>query len=193
MMAMTFAVGQSQPDPLTGRWRSSDVSPSGVSAIFEFRGDNQLDSYSSVISEQKYRLVGTDTIILRSKDGREEKLELEWDNPDRARIDDEVRGKSIELARRGKIIDSKNQLIGEWTTTREWNGKTYPARALFSGSGTIVWTIDLRVEHGRYSVQNENVRMEIPNRPVLEGRFGIAGDRLALPNPRGGESRFERF
>jgi hypothetical protein len=91
----------------------------------------------------------------------------------------------------GKSLDSKNPLAGEWGTTREWNGKKYPARALFSVDGKIVWMITIRAEHGKYSMDNKTVRLVIPGRPVVEG--SLAGDRLTLANPRGGESIFERF
>jgi len=194
-LTLTFALAsaQSRPESLAGRWRSTDVSSAGISAVFVFQTDNQVDSYSSVILEQKYRLLGTDTIILQAKEGREEKLELEWDNQDRARIDDEANGRSIELSRHGKIPDSKHPLVGEWSATREWNDTTYPARASFFADGRVIWIIDLRVEHGRYSAQNQNVRLEFPNRPVLEGSFALTGDRLMLPNPRGGQSSFQRF
>jgi len=178
---------------LTGRWRSAEVSPSGVSAVFEIRDGKQLDSYSAVINEGKYRLAGTDTILLGPAAGREEKLELEWDNADRARIEDEAAGKSIELVRLGKAPDSQNQLAGEWTTTREWNGRSYPARAVFFESGRVVWITHLRDEHGSYSIHDQNIRLEMPNRPPLEGKFALGGDRLTLPNPKGGLSIFERF
>ena len=176
---------------LIGRWRSIEVSPAGLSTVFDFHGDNQLDSYGAAISYENYRLVGTDTILMRSKGRREEKQEVEWDNTDRARIEDEAAGKSIELTRIGKSLDSKNPLAGEWSTTREWNGRKYPARAWFSADGKIVWMISVRAEHGQYSVNSKAVRLEIPGRPVVEG--SLAGDRLTLANPRGGVSIFERF
>jgi len=37
-----------------------------MSAVFEFHGDDQVDSYTAVISEGKYRLIATDTILLES-------------------------------------------------------------------------------------------------------------------------------
>jgi hypothetical protein len=185
--------GWSQQDQLIGRWRSSEVSPAGVSAVFEFHSDNQLDSYSAVVSDGKYRLVGTDTILLQLDKSHEEKQELEWDNQDRARIEDEAAGKSIELVRIGKIPDSKNPLTGEWSTTREWNGAKYPARALFLPDGKVVWITTLRAEHGRYSVQNKSIRLEIAGRQAVEGSFALAGNRLTLPNPKGGASSFDRF
>ncbi len=179
------------PD-LAGRWRSAAVSSSGVSTIFEFRGDNQLESNSAAILEGKYRLVGTDTILLQSNN-REEKLELEWDNQDLARIEDEAAGKSSELARIGKISDIKNPLTGEWSSTREWNGRKYPARVLFFADGKVVWIVTLRTERGRYSVQGKRIRLEIPGRPVVEGTFAVTGARLTLPGPNGGEAGFGRF
>jgi len=184
---------QSQPDSLIGRWRSLEASAAGVSTVFEFHEDNRLDSYSAVISAEKYRLIGTDTILLQSREGREEKQELEWDNPDRARIEDEAAGKSIELTRLGKSPDSRNPLVGEWSTTQKWHGQDYPARAVFFADKHVLWIIHLRAEHGRYAAENQNIRLEISNRPVVSGKFAVAGNRLTIANPQGGQSTFERF
>lgn len=192
-IAAALAAGQSRQDPLIGRWRSTDVSPSGLSTVFEFRDGHQLDSYSVAISDGKYRLIGTDTIVLQSKGAPEEKLELEWDNADRARIEDESAGKYTNLVRVGKMPESQNPLVGEWSTMREWNGKSYPARASFSSDGRVVWITNVRAEQGRYSVESGNIRLELPGRPVVQGNTTIRADRLTLPNPRGGASDFERF
>jgi hypothetical protein len=183
---------RAQQDDLAGRWRSTEVSPSGVSSIFEFHGDNRMDSYSAAISEGRYRLVGTDTILFQTKNG-EEKQEVEWDSQDRARIEDEAAGKYMNLARIGKTPDDKNPLIGEWNTTREWNGAKYPARVWFFADGRVLWVATLRTEHGRYSVQSKNIRLEIAGRPAVEGTYALSGDRLTLPNPKGGGSSFDRF
>ncbi len=180
-------------DALAGRWRSADVSPAGVSAIFEIGRNNVVDSYSAVILEGKYKLVGTDTIILESRDGRQEKQELEWDNQNKARIEDEAIGKSIEMSRAATRVDAARPLLGEWDAVREWKGKTYPARGLFFADGRNIWLINLSVETGRYSISEGKIRMEIPNRPPLAGPFTVTGDSLMLPNPRGGQSRFNRM
>jgi hypothetical protein len=192
-LSVALAAGQSQENPLIGRWRSTAVSSAGVSSIFEFHSDNQLDSYSAAIADEKYRLVGTDTILLQSGNGHEEKQEVEWDSQDRARIEDEAAGKSMELVRLGKIPDTKNPMVGEWSTTREWNGKKYPARALFLPGGKVIWTTILRTDRGRFSAEGANVRLELPGRPAVEGNFALIGDLLTLPNPHGGGSSFERF
>lgn len=191
-VSAVLLAGQQQ-DPLIGRWRSLEVSAAGVRAVFEFRADHQMDSYSAAISDGKFRVVGTDTILLQSKDGREEKQELEWDSEDRTRIEDEAAGKSIELARAGKELDRKNPLSGEWTTTLPWNGKSYPARAVFYPDGKVVWTTILRKDDGHYSVTGASIRLEVAGHPVVQGDFSIKQDRLTLPNPKGGQSTFERF
>ncbi|HUA61428.1 MAG TPA: hypothetical protein VML19_21885 [Verrucomicrobiae bacterium] len=69
-----------------------------MSTVFEFH-DGRLDSYSTVVSGQTYRLPASDTILLKSKASREEKQELEWDNPDHVRMEDKGAGKKIELPR----------------------------------------------------------------------------------------------
>jgi hypothetical protein len=65
-LPVAVGAGQSRQDPLMGRWRSTEVSPAGVSAVFEFHEDQKMDTYSAAISDGTYRLVGTDTILLRS-------------------------------------------------------------------------------------------------------------------------------
>jgi hypothetical protein len=192
-MFVGSAVGQQAQNSLIGRWRSIEASPAGVSAIFEFHADDQVDSSSASISEGRYRLVGTDTILFQTKNG-EEKQEVEWDSEDRARIEDEAEGKSMELARLGKIRDSRNPLTGEWSTTREWKGNQYPARALFFPDGKVIWITTLRTDHGRYSVQSGGIRLEIPGRPNLEGSYAVTETRLTLPNPKSsGSCSFDRF
>ena len=183
--------GPPQAQPI-GRWRSTQVSPAGLSAIFDFHTDNRVDSYSAAISEEKYRLIGTDTILFQSGGG-EEKQEVEWDSQDRARIENEAAGKSIELTRLGSILDSTHPLTGEWTCRREWKGTVYPARALFSQDGHLVWIAILRAEHGSFSVQGNRVRLEVPGHPVVNGDYAVTKDLLTLPSPNGGEMTFKRF
>ena len=132
-------------------------------------------------------------ILLQLDTSREEKLELEWDNQDRARIEDEAAGKSRELARVGKSSDNNNPLTGEWSTQREWKGAKYPARISFFPDERVLCVVTLRTEHGRYSTQSSNIRLEIAGRPLVEGTFAMTGNRLTLPNPKGGASGFDRF
>lgn len=193
LVAAFLPAASTPTDALAGRWRSAEVSAAGVSAVFEIGRNNVVDSYSAVILEGKYKLVGTDTIILESQDGRREKQELEWDNQNKARIEDEAIGKSIEMSRAATRVDPAHPLLGEWDAVREWKGKTYPARGLFFADGRNIWLINLSVETGRYSISEGKIRMEIPNRPPVEGSFTVTEDSLTLPNPRGGQSRFNRM
>lgn len=193
LLASAVLLAGQQQDPLIGRWRSVEISSAGVSAVFEFHPDHEMDSYSAVLTDGRFRLVGTDTVLLQSKEGHEEKQELEWDAEDRARIEDEAAGKSIELSRAGKTLDRKNPLYGEWRTTLPWNGENYPASVVFSADGTVRWMTTLRKEQGHYSVTGGSIRFEVSGRPVVTGSFAVQKDRLTLPNPKGGESAFEKF
>lgn len=180
-------------DSLTGRWQSTEVSPAGVSTVFEFYSDHKLDSSAAVVRQEQYRLIGTDTIAFKSQEGGEIKRELEWENSNNAHIDDEPAGKAIPLTRNGKVLDAKNPLLGEWATQLDWKGKTYTARAVFLPGGKVYWITYIRSQHGTYSLNNQTIRIEIADRPALEGAFQLSGDVLTLPNPRGGTSEFQRF
>lgn len=193
VVSIGLGLGQGQPESPVGRWRSTDVSSNGIRTVLEFSADNQLVSYSSVISEEKYRLIGTDTIAFQAEGSPEEKLELEWNSHDHAHIDREPAGTLVDLVRIGKAPDSKNPILGAWNTTREWNASRYPARAIFSADGKVAWITDIRSDRGHYSVQDQTIRLEIADRPVVEGTFKLEGSQLTLPNPRGGQSIFERF
>jgi hypothetical protein len=178
---------------LEGRWRSVEATGAGIQTVFEFGKDNSLDSFSAVILEERYRVVGTDTIIFQPKQGSEQKLELEWDTENHGRIDDEAAGKKIEISRAGKKVDGGNLMTGEWQATHEWNGKSYPARAVFLADGTDYWVIQVRAEHGKFNVNGSHIKLEIQNRPAVEGDFKLERGLLVLPNPRGGVSKFERM
>jgi hypothetical protein len=114
-----------------------------------------------------------------------EKQEVEWDSQDRARIEDEAAGKSIELTRLGKIPDTKNPLTGEWSTTREWNGAKYPARVRFFPDGKAVWITTLRTEHGRYSIHSNGIRLEVAWPPGVGRQFCRFGKPLDPPESQG--------
>jgi hypothetical protein len=183
---------QSREDPLVGRWRSAVASPAGLSAVFEFHAGDQFDSWSAVASEGTYRLVGTDTVVLKGEAGTQ-KLEVEWDNQDRARLDEDEAEKYTDITRVGTARDSRNALAGEWTCVREWKGGRYPARVFFMPDGRVIWVTILRVDHGTYAVTGKTIRFQIPGRPLVEGEFSITGDRLTLPSPRGNGLIFKRF
>lgn len=193
LLSLSLFAADEHPQQLVGRWRSTEVASGGISYVFEFDKDGVIDSRAAVILEGTYRLVGTDSIVLGSKEGKEQKLELEWNGDNKAKIDDEAAGKAIDISRVGRRVDSAHPLAGQWNATREWNGKTYPARGFFFADGRSVWIIDLRVDHGLWSVHGNRIVIDIENRPAIEGNYSITEKQLKLPNPRGAESLFERM
>lgn len=181
-------------DPLTGRWRSLDLDPNGLGEVFDFHGAKDMDCGPATILNGSFRLLGTDTIVLKStKDAPEAKLELEWDGRDQIRIENEPANQIIKLVRVGEVKDTGNPLFGEWITPDDGKTKNLPSHSLFYADGRNIWIIPQSVQHGHYSIQGKTIRLEIANRPPIEGAYTLEGTHLKLPNAKGGESNFERY
>jgi hypothetical protein len=180
-------------DPLTGRWRGLELTSTGVGEVFEFKGGKDLDFGPATIMDGSYRMVGTDIVLKSSKNAPESKLDLEWDGRDQIRIEDEPANQTIKLIRVGKIQDTGNPLLGEWMTPQDVDSKNLPSHSFFYADGRNVWVIPQSIQHAHYSIEGQTIRIEIPNRPVIEGSFTLDGNHLKLPNAKGGQSNFERF
>ena len=190
-LAVTFSGQEPAQRGVIGKWRSADVASSGLGAIFEFHQDGTAEYSAALISEGTYRVVGTDAIILRDKDGNTEKEEIEWDSSDRIRIEDEAAGKSVALTRAGK--GSPNSIAGEWKYEQVKDGKKLEGSCNFYGDGRDVWSVPVRTQRGHYLVNGSKITLEFADRPALQGPFSVSGNSLTLPRPGGGNAKFERY
>jgi hypothetical protein len=180
-------------DPLTGHWRALDTAPNGVGEVFNFNGGKDVVFGPATILDGSYRMVGTDIVLKSSKDAPEAKLELEWDGRDQIRIENEPANQIIKLVRVGEVKDTAHPLYGEWMTPEDTKTKALPSRSYFYPDGRNLWVIPQSEQHGHYLIQDKTIRIEVPNRPAIEGLFTLEGDHLKLPNAKGGESNFERY
>jgi hypothetical protein len=180
-------------DPLIGRWRALELGPNGTGQIFEFHSGKDVDAGPATILDGSFRLVGTDIVLKSSKDAPETKLDLEWDGRDQIRIENEPANQVIKLIRVGALKDTGNPLFGEWMTPDGAKEKKLPSLSLFYQDGRNLWVIPQSTQHGHYSVDGKTIRIELPNRPVIEGLFSVEGNHLKLPNLKGSESNFERY
>jgi hypothetical protein len=73
------------------------------------------------------------------------------------------------------------------------SGKTMQARYLFDPAGKGLWLIPFLKQSGSYSIRGDSIRLELPGRPPVEGKFKIDGDVLTIPGLNSGESRFARY
>lgn len=194
---LLFALGLSaigQQPSIVGRWRSLTTSEGGIGALFEFHADGVVDYSPGAVVESDYRVDG-DELILPSgtKDGPEQRQVIEWLGEDHFRLKaDGAAGD--ELSRSGTRADPKRPIVGEWTGTREMAGQQVDIRWFFYANGKTLLLVPFVTQHGRYTINKQIIRVELPGRGAVEGKFAVQGDLLTLPGPHGtGESKFARY
>jgi hypothetical protein len=178
---------------LLGRWRSLETSKGGIGAMFEFRKDGVVDYSPGAVVEMKYRIEGDQLVLPPATIGGPELKEtMEWSGNDKLRLKASG-GVWVELARQGPAPDVKNPIVGEWTSSSEMAGKTMQSRYLFYPAGKGFLLIPFLKQSGTYSIHGESIRLELPGRDPVEGKFKVDGDMLVIPGPNTGESRFARY
>jgi len=178
---------------LLGRWRSLETSKGGIGAMFEFRKDGVVDYSPGAVVEMTYRIEG-DQLVLPPAiiNGPEQKQTMEWSGKDKLRL------KSggdlwLELTRQGPTPDVKIPILGEWASLREISGKAMPVRYLFYPAGKGLLLIPFLKQSGSYSIQGDSIRLELPGRGRVEGKFKVEDSVLTIPGPNSGEARFARY
>ena len=186
-----FAAGD-RSSKLLGRWRSLETSKGGIGAMFEFRKGGVVTFSPGGVVEMKYR-VERDQLFLppATVNGPEQKQTMEWSGTDKLRL--KTGDVSIELARQGSAPDPKIPILGEWTTPREMGGKILLVRYLFYPAGKGLLLIPFVKQSGSYSIRGESIRLALPGRNPVEGKFKIDGDVLTIPGAHNGDSRFARY
>ena len=179
---------------LIGRWRSLAVSQGGIGAIFEFHADGVVDYSPGAVVESEYRIEGDELVLPpATKDGGEQRQTIEWLGDDHFRLKAEKTA-GDELSRSGARVDPKRPILGEWTGTREMAGQQLDLHWFFYANGKTLLVIPFVTQHGRYTTNKGTIRVELPNRDAVEGKFEVEGDMLILPGPHGtGQSRFTRY
>jgi hypothetical protein len=178
---------------LLGRWRSLETSKGGIGAMFEFRKDGVVDYSPGAVVEMKYRIEGDQLILPPATiNGPEQKQTMEWSGNDKLRLKTGG-GPGVELARAGQAPDVDHPILGEWTSSREMSGRTMQARHLFYPAGKGLLLLPFLKQSGSYSIRGESIRLELPGRDPVEGKFTVNSDVLTIPGPNSGESRFARY
>jgi hypothetical protein len=178
---------------LLGRWRSLETSKGGIGAMFEFRKEGVVDFSPGAVVEMNYRIEGDELVLPPATvNGPEQRQTMAWSGNDKLRL--KMDGDHwVELAREGATPDVKMPILGEWTTSGEVAGKPMVTRYLFHPAGKGLLLIPFLKQSGSYSTRGESIRLELPGRDPVEGKFKIDGDVLTIPGPHSGESRFARY
>jgi hypothetical protein len=174
---------------IVGRWRSLETSKGGIGAMFEYRGDGTVGFSPGAIVETSYRIEAGQLVFpAATKDGPEQRQAIVWLGDDRLRLE------GMELARKGQRPDASNPIQGEWAGSREMDGRKLEIRHLFYPAGKSLLLIPFLTQQGSYSIMDGNIRIELPGRAAISGKYTVEGDVLTIPGPRGsGVSRFKRY
>ena len=184
--------GDDASTKLPGRWRSLETSKGGIGAMFEFRKGGVVNFSPGAVVEMKYR-IERDQLVLppATINGPEQRETMEWSGTGKLRL--KSGDVSLELARQGSVPDAKIPILGEWTTPREMGGKMLLVRYLFYPAGKGLLLIPFIKQSGRYSIHGESIRLELPGKHPVEGKFKVDGDVLTIPGANSGQSRFARY
>ena len=193
-VCLSAAAGQAAPSSLIGRWRSLTTSQGGIGAMFEFHPDGVVDYSPGAVVESEYRIDGDELVLPpATKTGPEQRQTIEWLGDDHFRLKaNDAAGD--ELSRKGARTDPKHPILGEWTGAREMAGQPVEVRWFFYANGKTLLLIPFLTQHGHYAINKQMIRVELPGRDAVEGKFEVQGDLLILPGQHGtGESRFSRY
>jgi hypothetical protein len=180
---------------LVGRWRSLESSSGGIGALFGFHEDGSLDFSSGAVVELPYRLDRDILSLPPDEKDSATKNRVKFVDENHVQLICEVQGKTHiqELRRHGSAPDTKNPILGEWTSKREDLGRDVEATEIFYPTGKCLTLIPFIWQHGRYIITDDTIRLEVPNRTTTQGQFKLEGDTLTLPRPHGGADRFARY
>lgn len=165
-----------EPNQLVGRWRSVETSKGGIGAMYDFDADGTVRFSPGAIVPMQYRADG-DRVIFDPADGNT--CSLSWSGSDRVRF--LVNGTvAEEYARLGRQPDPQNPLIGEWTGSRDMDGKKVLVHWIFGADGKALLMIRFLTQTGSYTVQNGRLVAMFGGRPGLDGSIAVADGVLAI-------------
>jgi hypothetical protein len=180
-------------DPNTevvGRWRSAETSKGGIGSIIQFMKGGVLEYSPGAVVEMKYRIEGDELILPPATvKGPEVRQKLQFVSDKQMRMISES-DPVVNLSRHGKAPDPANPILGEWTTLRELNGQRMTAHYLFYPGGKAMLLLPFMTKAGRYTVQGNKMKIDIPTLGASEGSFHREGNVLSLPLGKSGKVKY---
>jgi hypothetical protein len=184
----------SAPAPIVGRWRSLETSKGGIGAIYEFHSDGTADFSPGAVVEMPWRIENGQIVFpSATTNGPEQKMTLKWLGDNQLSLVPAGESSGVELTRVGNRSDPADPLIGEWIESREMDGHKLQAHWLLARGGKGLFLLPFVTRHGRYSITDSDLRIEIPDATPANFIFKLKEDVLILSKPQGSSSRYARF
>lgn len=193
LLAISSLWAQQPASPLSGRWRSVNVTAEGVGAIYEFGPGGGLTIRTGIISESTYRVEGKE-LVLPAPNPNAPPIRQQITQLDKARMTLTQGQDMTQLFRISPFPSGTPTIVGEWLTNKSFQGKPTEAKMIFYPSGKALFLMPLNLENCRYTIEGTRLTIKFPNGKTIEGPFSVSGGTLSIPSVREGKStRLTKF
>jgi hypothetical protein len=176
------------PQQLLGRWRSTQTSKGGLGSILFFRADGTFDFSPGAVVEMPYRIASNEIVFPpATTDGSEQRMKLQFTGQNQLSLLGE------QLTRKGTAPDPKVPILGEWEGRRDMDGHQVEVHYIFYPNGKCLLLIPFVKRTLKYTVEGQNIRMELPNQEPLFGKFQIKDGVLTIPGSGGHGNEYSRY
>ncbi len=189
LVALAGVSAGQQPTPeLLGRWRSAEVSTTGLGTILHFQPGGTVDYSPGAVVEMTYRIEGKEIIFPPDTiKGPEMRQPLEFNGQNQLRL------AKVTLQRQGPAPDAGNPILGEWRGKLEAKDGPPEAFYFFYPGGKCLLLLPFQTTPGRYKINGSSMRLEIPGQPPAEGAFQVTADSLTIPGAGKTRLRLRRY
>ena len=177
-----------QSSDLVGRWRSVTTSKGGIGAMYDFLADGTARFSPGAIVPMQYRLDGN-RLTTYPEDGPP--FTLSWTGADKVGFS--VGASTETYTRLGAQRDANNPLLGEWTGSRDMDGKKVAVHWTFGGDGNAVLMIRFLTMDGRYQVAAGRLMATFGQQPGLSGPIDLVDGVLSIHRSGGRVTRLQRY
>jgi hypothetical protein len=179
------ASAQDDAQRILGRWYTVERSRGGIGATIEFLPAGIVKYSSAAVVELTYSFKGQ-TLVLKFTDPEK------GPQPDQVlTVESLVREKMTarsqdapdvqQWARMGIPESNDNLILGNWTSSRNMDGRTLLSSWRFRQDGSAVFTVPFVTKTGRYQMNKNSIRLDVEGAIAVEGPLSWEGEILVLP------------
>ena len=157
--------------------------------MYDFAADGTVRFSPGAIVSTQYRVEG-ERLTFVPFDGTV--YAIKWNDDDHMRLTVTGTG-SEDYTRLGVSKDTRNKLAGEWTGTREMDGRKVLVRWIFGDDSNASLMIRFLTEKGNYTVQNGRLVATFGGQVGLDGTISLTDGILSINRSRGRMTKLSRY
>lgn len=177
---------------LVGKWESVARSNGGIGATFEFLGDGSATFTPGALVDFTYRLEGSR--LFRSFEDPDTGSESETIVDIQISADTMIQriaetGQETVLVRVGSAEAGRPPIVGTWSFDHS-AGVT--AFEIFTADGELHLRVPFVTVHGRYTLSNDTLTIELERQGRADFRYSIDGSTLTLRTTDGAPEQYRK-